>query len=80
MATFFQTWNIPGSKNFKYICFDAKSRIKAEVISNGLQGSLVSYTESKKWKFQSGTPILNECNGRENFEIFEKNSVNSLRK
>ena len=89
MYTFFQTWNLPGSSKFDYICFDAKSRKEAEAIAskwldykasdceltsdiaNGLQGSLVSLTASKTWKYQSGSAILNYANGVESYEWYK---------
>jgi predicted chitinase len=91
MPTFFQTWNLPGSSRFQYICFDASSRQAAELIAekwlthkskkyqmsaseiaNGYQGSLVSKTEAKKWKYQSGAAILDIETGRDNYDYYTK--------
>jgi predicted chitinase len=90
MATYFQTWNLPGSSRFQYICFDAPSRKAAEAIAaewveykaadceltseiaNGYQGSLVSKTEAKKWKYQSGAAILDIETGRDNYDYYTK--------
>ncbi len=40
-------------------------------IANGLQGSLVSRTESSSWKYQGGNRILREDSGRETFYYFQ---------
>ena len=39
-------------------------------IANGLQGSLVSLTVSKTWKYRSGSSILDEAQGLENYEYY----------
>lgn len=53
--TFFQTWNLPGSSFFTYVCFDAPSRKAAMQIGDDWQ----------QWKCEQEVSASQMANGNQ---------------